>query len=450
MISRADIKEAFSLRKNIRELFVPPAQQIALLDGLRALAILLVFVCHLVFFAQMYIEETDEQFRAFPEWMEILTRGDLGVDVFFVLSGFLIGSILFREFNKSKAIRIKRFFLRRFMRLMPVYWFALLSSAVVVYFKAPLEYHAISFPKNIDWIWTNLLYINNFFPSEQQYAPMAHSWSLAVEEQFYFVCPFLILLFMKSRIRLHPVKVCLFFLITYLGIRGIVRLRATDLMMSKCGYTLEQLDRLKDISLTITRTKSQFCLFSVEIDVVYDNLYSKYIALFAGIVGAYLKEFRLERITTFFEKQHRGTLLGVLALGLFVFNFVDMLVFDSFKHVTIYRTFFYQPILSFSLVYLIFMGLYARGFLAAALRRFLEARLWFPIAQLSYSMYLFHVGMIGLWYELMVKINPDYTLKALLIEGGPIAFLLTLLGSGFCYVLLEKPIMNLRHVFDRS
>ena len=48
-----------------------------------------------------------------------ISKGDLGVDLFFVISGFLIGTILFKEFNKSNTLNFKRFYIRRFLRLMP-------------------------------------------------------------------------------------------------------------------------------------------------------------------------------------------------------------------------------------------------------------------------------------------------------------------------------------------
>ena len=81
------------------------------LDGLRAVAVLIVMFHHL----DLLIPEKKEFFKA----------GYLGVDVFFVLSGFLITSVLIKEQSKSENINLKNFFLRRTLRLIPAYWFFL-------------------------------------------------------------------------------------------------------------------------------------------------------------------------------------------------------------------------------------------------------------------------------------------------------------------------------------
>ena len=448
MTLKGDLKQAFSFQRNLKSLFVRPKHQIPMLDGLRALAILLVFVCHIFFYAQMYFENTHEEFQELPFWFEWLLRGDLGVDVFFVISGFLIGGILFREFEKRKTIRIKRFFLRRFFRLMPVYWYALFSSAAVVYFLPPLKYHAVEIPKNILSIWMNLLYINNFFSFEQTYAPMAHSWSLAVEEQFYIVCPFAILLFMKTRLRQHLLKICIFTLLVYLGVRWMVRAHATELFISKCGVLESDLKRMTDFSLQITRSERNLCLFGTEIDVVYDNLYSKFIALFAGVVAAYLAQFKESKMRAFFKKSLRTEFLASLAVALVIISFLDKHLLENFYQVVVYRTFFYQIILSVGLSLLILIGLYGEGWFTSCLQWFLSLRLWYPVAQVSYSMYLYHVGFIGLSYELAKLYMSSPSLLKLLAIAVTVVFPMTLVASAISYLTIEKPIMNLRHYFD--
>lgn len=113
--------------------------------------------------------------------------GDLGVDVFFVLSGFLISSLLFSELEKSGSVAIRGFYFRRALRILPAYYVALAGWAAIG-MPAALGY---AMPRS--YIWANILYIKNFLPYLHQF--MNLSWSLAIEEHFYLLfAPFLLLL----------------------------------------------------------------------------------------------------------------------------------------------------------------------------------------------------------------------------------------------------------------
>ncbi len=126
-----------------------------------------------------------------------IKNGALGVDLFFVISGFLMGSILFNEFKSSGTLEVGRFYVRRFLRLIPVYVVVMMMGLYFLYGipGKPVWYNAENF-------WANLLYVNNFLTIPRQY--MGWCWSLAIEEQFYLLLPACILLFMrlgKGRIR---------------------------------------------------------------------------------------------------------------------------------------------------------------------------------------------------------------------------------------------------------
>ena len=97
-----------------------------------------------------------ETFSIFDnQFLHIIARGDLGVDLFFVISGYLIGSLLLTEYKKSQSIELKRFYVRRFLRLIPVY---LVVMILGVYFL-----HGW----NVGNAWANLIYVNNFLPMTQ-------------------------------------------------------------------------------------------------------------------------------------------------------------------------------------------------------------------------------------------------------------------------------------------
>jgi len=140
------------------------------LDLLRALAIMTVFTAHSVL-----------SYGA-PESLAWLQFGGTGVDLFFVLSGWLIGSQLFKELKRYKDVDIKRFWIRRWMRTLPAYY------AVLIFTIAQLSLTKDDF--SIPW---------NYFVFLQNYDyPLTFftvSWSLCVEEQFYLaIAPILLFL----------------------------------------------------------------------------------------------------------------------------------------------------------------------------------------------------------------------------------------------------------------
>jgi peptidoglycan/LPS O-acetylase OafA/YrhL len=129
--------------------------------------------------------------------------GLLGVDVFFVLSGFLITSLLCRELQRTGAVRLGRFWAQRARRLLPALIVLLLGVAAYAYaFRNSIDVGAV----RGDALST-LLYVANwhFILSDQGYfvqaaapSPLLHTWSLAVEEQYYLIWP-LVALFVVRR-----------------------------------------------------------------------------------------------------------------------------------------------------------------------------------------------------------------------------------------------------------
>lgn len=114
-------------------------------------------------------------------------HGFLGVDMFFVLSGFLITSLLAEEWSRKETISFRSFYLRRILRLYP----ALLLLLLVMISTAPRAY-----------VVSSLAYVTNWMMAlhwQPLYAPMAHLWSLSVEEQYYILWP-LLLFFLLRRL----------------------------------------------------------------------------------------------------------------------------------------------------------------------------------------------------------------------------------------------------------
>ncbi len=149
--------------------------RIASLDGLRALAIFLVVSNHLLL--------------RFTTHLPYL--GNFGVKVFFVISGFLITSILAAEFEKTETINLKRFYFRRTLRIFPAYYFYI--------FVIFLTKMAGVYPIPLTDFISSLTYTSNYFPTDS--LELGHSWSLAVEEQFYLIYPGLFFLLGLKKIK---------------------------------------------------------------------------------------------------------------------------------------------------------------------------------------------------------------------------------------------------------
>ncbi len=151
------------------------------LDGLRAIAVLGVIAYHLNF-----------------EWAE---GGLLGVGVFFTLSGYLITDILLNQVRRSGRIEFKSFWLARARRLLPALFVMLtvvIAWVTLIGPHQPLDFRnealaAAGYINNWWLIFNDVSYFARFAPP----TPLKHLWSLSVEEQFYIVWPFLLLLGIK-------------------------------------------------------------------------------------------------------------------------------------------------------------------------------------------------------------------------------------------------------------
>lgn len=150
------------------------------LDGMRAIAVIAIIIFHLN-----------------PKW---LPGGFLGVDTFFIISGYLITTLLIKEYEADQSINLAHFWYKRIKRLLPpVLFMMFIVIQYIIFFDRALlfqvkkdMYAALLYVSNWWYIFDGLDYFQSLEPR-----PLKHLWSLAIEEQFYLFFPFVLLMLFK-------------------------------------------------------------------------------------------------------------------------------------------------------------------------------------------------------------------------------------------------------------
>jgi len=178
------------------------------IDGLRALAVILVI--------------------AFHAKLSLFSGGFVGVDIFFVISGFLISSIIANDVATGR-FSIGQFYARRARRILPALFVVLFASSIAALFLLVLPQDSETFARSAR---ATLLFCSNFFFSRAgdyfkpalETQPLLHTWSLGVEEQFYLVAPFLLApLMVSTRRRAWGIFAAVLIVFLFLSQYGVLR-----------------------------------------------------------------------------------------------------------------------------------------------------------------------------------------------------------------------------------
>jgi peptidoglycan/LPS O-acetylase OafA/YrhL len=380
------------------------------LDGIRGIAILLVLVWHYAQSVQPFslpdgqllAELPSGSFASYVQGILGLTWS--GVDLFFVLSGFLIGGILLQ--NKEASNYFKVFYVRRACRIFPLYFLWFFIFLVLVY-----GFPSLTTPEHINWLFENPLPLWSYATFTQNIA-MAQSasfgstwlsitWSLAVEEQFYLILPFII--YFVSRRRLPYLLVCailaapalrfaLFFIHPYPRLSAYVLMpcRADALLLGVlCAYLVHQPHTAQYIARHLRA------------------LYSLFIILLLAVLGM--------SVAVVHSK-----FIGPFALQPFAYSLLALL-YSCFLLVVITEK---------------------RGILST-----ITNNLWLRrLGMISYGVYVYHVAFIGLMQAVFLKQKPQINGWVDVLVTG-IAFLLMLVLSYLSWKFFEKPIVAIGHSF---
>ncbi|GAA0537807.1 acyltransferase family protein [Chitinophaga japonensis] len=359
-------------------------KRLAGLDHLRALAITLVFICHYRMFGH-------------PAWLnDIGSFGWTGVDLFFVLSGYLIAGQLFGSIQKGRPISLKEFYLKRFFRILPAY-----LAVLVLYFTIP----AFKEREGLSALWRYLTFTQNFGLNLGETHAFTHAWSLCIEEQFYLLLPLVILCFLRLNIPKAG-----FYLLLALFIGGLA------VRTWSWFHFVAPLDGQDNMGITWFQW-------------IYYPTYCRLDGLLTGICIAGIFRFRpavKERLL------RHGNGIFLLGLGMIVGAY-----FFCSPMVTAHNSIAGFPLLSVAFGLLVIGALSPR----CILYRF-RSRVTATLAALSYSIYLSHKAVANLTQEVLARWMPG------LDPNGVWMFLVCIstvvLAGAILRYVVEKPFLRLR------
>ena len=418
------LTSAFSPIHNIKHLLSRPSANFSVIDGFRALSMMMILVFHsftiyVVMNPNLELNQVIEEGGYLWSWV---WNSDKSVDVFFVISGFLITGILLRQIDKLGHVKMGNFYARRFLRLSPVYYFVIMLYWILL---GQME------SSNTENLWANVLYVNNFIDYDSQ--AMNWTWTLAIEEQFYLLFPILLMGLMKH---------------TGNPLRWMWVLFAFSFFVR--WWVMWTDDWIFNTPQSVLAVDREF--HAHHFSVLYDNLYTRFGALLAGCIAGYYYQYHRPELAKFFS----STVGKAFAWGNFVVLMALMIVpmisvrFDEYETLNVIYQVASRNIFSLATSVLIIASL-EKGALSTGLNFLLGNRFWYPLAQLSYSMYLVHVVAISVVCSVVlaeIKANAALYVHWSTYEVVGVVFaasaFTTIFVAVIIYLLIERPIMNLR------
>jgi peptidoglycan/LPS O-acetylase OafA/YrhL len=361
---------------------IPATARLPGLDHLRALAISLVFLFHYRIFPH-------------PEWlMEFGRFGWTGVDLFFVLSGYLISAQLLAEIARHGTLSMKTYFIKRTFRILPAY-----LVVVAVYFLVPAFREREALPP----LWKFLTFTQNFGLNLRNYGTFSHAWSLCVEEQFYLLLPLVLL----GLLRFGLGKWAAGLLPTLVGL----------------GFVTRLLSWYWGVVPALNTDHSWLEWYQY----IYYPTYNRLDGLLVGIAIAVLFHFRPQAAA---RLARHGK--GVLALGVAVLAGAYWLCFDAQS--------FEASIFGFPLVALGYGLLVAGAISPTSVLHRTASRVSAKLAALSFAIYLTHKGVIHLTQAFFSAhgLTPDGNAMLLLCAAT------VLVGALLVNTAIERPMLRLR------
>lgn len=353
---------------------ISPARFVGL-DTLRALAIALVLMSHYNGFV-----------RHSPGFGAIGNIGWAGVDLFFVLSGYLIGNQLLAPAARGESLDLRTFFARRLLRTLPNYY-----AVLAVYLMLPDSSIA---GKSIAPVWRFLTFTQNFGMNYGE--TFTHSWSLCIEEQFYLVLPLVIITLVGSR-RSPRLLWCALVAAIAAGMtaRGIAFMDGKDVFAAS----------------------------------VYYSSFGRFDELLPGVAIALLKNFHPVGFARMLRYGHALLVAGLASAAAVLYGVMNEA-----------PTAFLASTFGFSLVAFSFALLTCSALSPSSLLNRLHIPGASSLAQWSYAAYLAHKPVFMALSPELQKWGVDTSASMTII----IVMAIGILSGWLLYILIETPFMKLR------
>ena len=351
------------------------------IDSLRALAVLAVIIYHVD--------------------VNYLPGGFLGVDLFFVLSGYLISSLIIKEFRKTGTVNLYNFYIRRARRLLPAVYFMITVGLVVMVLFNEVLLRKSHLDAIFGYIyssnWWYIFHKLDYFDSFGAQSPFKHLWSLAIEEQFYMIFPLLFLLVNgKKKSKDGTYKLNKNFLYVVLGL----------ILVSLIAHIL-----LFDIN---------------NISRIYFGTDTRAFSLLVGVVGAIL--YPMERLHSKVTPQ-QNMIYSILSL-VSIAGLITVMIYTSEYNTWLYRG-------GFLLVAILgLIVIISSGKQHTLMSKLLSFKPIVFIGKISYSLYLWHFPVLVLTTPVSEIGNPNIFFVILRI-------ILTFVLAIMSYVFVETPIRKL-------
>ena len=351
------------------------------IDSLRALAVLAVIIYHVD--------------------VNYLPGGFLGVDLFFVLSGYLISSLIIKEYRKTGSLNLYNFYIRRARRLLPAVYFMITVGLVVMVLFNEVLLRKSHLDAIFGYIyssnWWYIFHKLDYFDSFGAQSPFKHLWSLAIEEQFYMIFPLLFLLVNRKK-------------------------------KSKDGtYKLNKNFLYVVLGLILVSLIAHILLFDINnISRIYFGTDTRAFSLLVGVVGAIL--YPMERLHTKVTPQ-QNVIYSVISL-VAIASLITVMIYTSEYNTWLYRG-------GFLLVAILgLIVIISSGKQHTLMSRLLSFKPVVFIGKISYSLYLWHFPVLVLTTPVSEIGNPNIIFVILRI-------ILTFVLATTSYLFVETPIRKL-------
>ena len=351
------------------------------IDSLRALAVLAVIIYHVD--------------------VNYLPGGFLGVDLFFVLSGYLISSLIIKEYRKTGSLNLYNFYIRRARRLLPAVYFMITVGLVVMVLFNEVLLRKSHLDAIFGYIyssnWWYIFHKLDYFDSFGAQSPFKHLWSLAIEEQFYMVFPLLFLLVNRKK-------------------------------KSKDGtYKLNKNFLYVVLGLILVSLIAHILLFDINnISRIYFGTDTRAFSLLVGVVGAIL--YPMERLHDKVTLQ-QNMIYSVVSLAS-IATLITVMIYTSEYNTWLYRG-------GFLLVAILgLIVIISSGKQHTVMAKLLSFKPVVFIGKISYSLYLWHFPILVLTTPVSEIGNPNIFYVILRI-------ILTFVLAIISYAFVETPIRKL-------